>query len=202
MEPELSHSAALSLSPSLPPSPLHHSPPLALTLRSLCTLPGLVRIVITSPGQWTASLRLKTASTTCVFLPVPPSPTSRRRLPSSSHILDVVLSLLPPPARPQRSPSFRPPAFRRFQLVRIIYSTLSYLTRKANFKQINPNFPVTQAIPDAEPAEVFEGASSFSPSLFSPCPFSTPIRLQCAMLTARSTHSQPQRTRHRFPPQS
>ncbi|GAA5841810.1 hypothetical protein JCM11251_004070 [Rhodosporidiobolus azoricus] len=41
-------------------------------------------------------------------------------------------------------------------LVRIISSTLSYLSRKASFKQINPNFPVTQAIPEAESPEVFE----------------------------------------------
>ncbi|GAA6033289.1 hypothetical protein JCM8097_006671 [Rhodosporidiobolus ruineniae] len=41
-------------------------------------------------------------------------------------------------------------------LVRIIYSTLSYLSRKASFKQLNPNFPVTQAIPGAEPPDVFE----------------------------------------------
>ncbi|GAA5854764.1 hypothetical protein JCM8547_004063 [Rhodosporidiobolus lusitaniae] len=41
-------------------------------------------------------------------------------------------------------------------LVRIIYSTLSYLSRKASFKQINPNYPVTQAVPGAEPDDVFE----------------------------------------------
>ncbi|GAA6003551.1 hypothetical protein JCM10207_000385 [Rhodosporidiobolus poonsookiae] len=41
-------------------------------------------------------------------------------------------------------------------LVRIIYSTLSYLSRKASFKQLNPNFPVTQSIPGAEPPDVFE----------------------------------------------
>lgn len=38
-----------------------------------------------------------------------------------------------------------------------MYSTLSYLTRKASFKSVNPAFPVTQTIPNAEPPEVFEG---------------------------------------------
>ncbi|BGP68039.1 hypothetical protein NBRC10513v2_001366 [Rhodotorula toruloides] len=37
-----------------------------------------------------------------------------------------------------------------------MYSTLGYLSRKASFKQINPNFPVTQAIQGADPEEVFE----------------------------------------------
>ncbi|GAA5911206.1 hypothetical protein JCM8208_005759 [Rhodotorula glutinis] len=41
-------------------------------------------------------------------------------------------------------------------LVRIMYSSLSYLSRKANFRQINPNFPVTQSIPGADPDDVFE----------------------------------------------
>ncbi|GAA6055426.1 hypothetical protein JCM3770_006988 [Rhodotorula araucariae] len=41
-------------------------------------------------------------------------------------------------------------------LVRITYSSLSYLARKANFRQINPNFPVTQSIPGADPDDVFE----------------------------------------------
>ncbi|CDR36344.1 hypothetical protein NBRC10512_003930 [Rhodotorula toruloides] len=41
-------------------------------------------------------------------------------------------------------------------LIRIMYSTLGYLSRKASFKQINPNFPVTQAIQGADPEEVFE----------------------------------------------
>ncbi|KAG0142425.1 hypothetical protein CROQUDRAFT_662593 [Cronartium quercuum f. sp. fusiforme G11] len=33
-------------------------------------------------------------------------------------------------------------------LVTIMYSTLSYLSRKADFKQVNPDVPITQAIPD------------------------------------------------------
>ncbi|BGP37542.1 hypothetical protein JCM10450v2_001457 [Rhodotorula kratochvilovae] len=41
-------------------------------------------------------------------------------------------------------------------LVRIMYSSLSYLSRKANFRQLNPNFPVTQSIPGADPDDVFE----------------------------------------------
>lgn len=40
-----------------------------------------------------------------------------------------------------------------------MYSTLSYLTRKANFKQVNPDIPITQVIPDSEPPEVFAGTS-------------------------------------------
>ncbi|GAA5993179.1 hypothetical protein JCM10908_001327 [Rhodotorula pacifica] len=41
-------------------------------------------------------------------------------------------------------------------LVRIMYSSLSYLSRKATFKQINPNFPVTQSIPGADSDQVYE----------------------------------------------
>ncbi|GEM09014.1 mediator complex, subunit Med21 protein [Rhodotorula toruloides] len=37
-----------------------------------------------------------------------------------------------------------------------MYSTLGYLSRKASFKQINPDFPVTQAIQGADPDEVFQ----------------------------------------------
>ncbi|GAA6008234.1 Srb7p [Rhodotorula paludigena] len=42
------------------------------------------------------------------------------------------------------------------ELIRIMYSTLGYLSRKASFKQLNPNFPVTQSIPDIDPPDVFE----------------------------------------------
>ncbi|GAA5930157.1 hypothetical protein JCM1841_000479 [Sporobolomyces salmonicolor] len=42
------------------------------------------------------------------------------------------------------------------ELVRIMYSSLSYLSRKANFKQLNQNYPVTQTIPNADPDDVFE----------------------------------------------
>lgn len=38
-----------------------------------------------------------------------------------------------------------------------MYSTLSYLTRKANFKQVNPEFPITQTIPNSDSPEVFQG---------------------------------------------
>ncbi|GJN88133.1 hypothetical protein Rhopal_001089-T1 [Rhodotorula paludigena] len=42
------------------------------------------------------------------------------------------------------------------ELIRIMYSTLGYLSRKASFKQLNPNFPVTQSIPHIDPPDVFE----------------------------------------------
>ncbi|KAA1100661.1 hypothetical protein PGTUg99_012499 [Puccinia graminis f. sp. tritici] len=35
-------------------------------------------------------------------------------------------------------------------LVTIMYSTLSFLSRNANFKQLNPDIPITQAIPHPE----------------------------------------------------
>ena len=38
-----------------------------------------------------------------------------------------------------------------------MYSSLSYLSRKASFKQINPNFPVTQSIPGADSQETYQG---------------------------------------------
>ncbi|KDE05807.1 hypothetical protein MVLG_03896 [Microbotryum lychnidis-dioicae p1A1 Lamole] len=41
-------------------------------------------------------------------------------------------------------------------LIKIMYSTLSYLTRKANFKPLDPKFPVTQTIPDLDPPHVFQ----------------------------------------------
>ena len=44
-------------------------------------------------------------------------------------------------------------------LVTIMYSTLSFLSRKADFKQVNPDIPITQAIPCPEgtqlPRETF-----------------------------------------------
>lgn len=49
-----------------------------------------------------------------------------------------------------------------------MYSSLSYLSRKANFRQINPNFPVTQSIPGADPDDVFEGPSAALPLLRAP----------------------------------
>ncbi|KAK4056205.1 hypothetical protein OIO90_002646 [Microbotryomycetes sp. JL221] len=42
------------------------------------------------------------------------------------------------------------------QLIQIMYSTLSYLTRKASFKSVNPAYPITQTIPNAEPEQVFQ----------------------------------------------
>ncbi|GAA5820111.1 hypothetical protein JCM10212_000446 [Sporobolomyces blumeae] len=41
-------------------------------------------------------------------------------------------------------------------LVRIMSSTLSYLSRKSTFKPLNPNFPATQSIPNADPPDVFQ----------------------------------------------
>lgn len=37
-----------------------------------------------------------------------------------------------------------------------MYSTLSYLTRKANFKQLHPEIPITQIIPNSDSPELFE----------------------------------------------
>ena len=42
-------------------------------------------------------------------------------------------------------------------LVQIMYSSLSYLSRKAQFKQLNHDVPITQTISDAEPREAFVG---------------------------------------------
>jgi hypothetical protein len=44
-------------------------------------------------------------------------------------------------------------------------SSISYLSRQSNFKQLNENYPVTQSIPNADPEDVFEGP--FSPDLAS-----------------------------------
>ncbi|BGP53617.1 hypothetical protein JCM8202_002535 [Rhodotorula sphaerocarpa] len=41
-------------------------------------------------------------------------------------------------------------------LVRIMYSTLGYLSRKASFKQINEHFPITQSIPGADSPATYE----------------------------------------------
>lgn len=70
-----------------------------------------------------------------------------------------------------------------------MYSTLSYLTRKANFKQVNPDFPITQTIPDCEPADVFECAS---PPLLSPAeppPPRTPPALLTSIPSTKKTPS-------------
>ncbi|GAA5887886.1 hypothetical protein JCM16303_007371 [Sporobolomyces ruberrimus] len=42
------------------------------------------------------------------------------------------------------------------ELVRIMSSSISYLSRQSNFKQLNENYPVTQSIPNADPEDVFE----------------------------------------------
>ncbi|KAM0754713.1 hypothetical protein T439DRAFT_377147 [Meredithblackwellia eburnea MCA 4105] len=42
------------------------------------------------------------------------------------------------------------------ELVKIMYSSLSYLTRKAQFKQVNQDIPITQTIPNSEPEDVFK----------------------------------------------
>ncbi|GAA5951375.1 hypothetical protein JCM3765_002461 [Sporobolomyces pararoseus] len=42
------------------------------------------------------------------------------------------------------------------ELVKIMYSSISYLSRQSNFKQLNENYPVTQTIPHADPEDVFE----------------------------------------------
>lgn len=39
-------------------------------------------------------------------------------------------------------------------LVTIMYSTISFLTRKADFKQVNPDIPITQTIPRPEGAKL------------------------------------------------
>lgn len=46
-----------------------------------------------------------------------------------------------------------------------MYSTLSYLTRKASFKQVNDHMPITQSIPNAEEPEVFAGELQLSSPL-------------------------------------
>ena len=121
--------------------------------------------------QWTASPRPRTASTACVPLSLPrPSPLSIPELTSS------------------------PP---RTQLVRIMYSSLSYLSRKANFRQINPNFPVTQSIPGADPDDEFEGPSA-SPSS---SPRTRRARSHRPSTDSVHAHSQPQRARVRLSPQ-
>ena len=42
-------------------------------------------------------------------------------------------------------------------LVTLMYNNVNYLTKKANFKQVNPSIPITQEIPDAEDPATFEG---------------------------------------------
>jgi hypothetical protein len=39
-----------------------------------------------------------------------------------------------------------------------MFNSIDYLTKKATFKQVNPDFPITQTIPDSEDPKVFNGA--------------------------------------------
>lgn len=39
-----------------------------------------------------------------------------------------------------------------------MYNNVNYLTKKANFKQVNPSIPITQEIPDAEDPATFEAS--------------------------------------------
>jgi hypothetical protein len=43
------------------------------------------------------------------------------------------------------------------QLIRIMFNNIDYLTKKATFKQVNPEFPITQEIPDSDDPKVFNG---------------------------------------------
>lgn len=40
-----------------------------------------------------------------------------------------------------------------------MFNSVDYLTKKATFKQVNPDIPITQEIPDSEDPKVFEGES-------------------------------------------
>ncbi|GAA5847959.1 hypothetical protein JCM3766R1_005920 [Sporobolomyces carnicolor] len=42
------------------------------------------------------------------------------------------------------------------ELIKIMSSSISYLSRQSNFKQLNENYPITQTIPNADPDDVFE----------------------------------------------
>ena len=44
------------------------------------------------------------------------------------------------------------------QLVTMMFENIDYLTKKATFKQVSPDMPVTQEIPDSEDPVVYEGA--------------------------------------------
>ena len=46
------------------------------------------------------------------------------------------------------------------QLVTMMFENVDYLTKKATFKQVSPDMPVTQEIPDSEDPVVYEGTSS------------------------------------------
>ena len=42
----------------------------------------------------------------------------------------------------------------------MMFENVDYLTKKATFKQVSPDMPVTQEIPDSEDPVVYEGTSS------------------------------------------
>lgn len=42
------------------------------------------------------------------------------------------------------------------QLIRIMFNSIDYLTKKATFKQVNPDFPITQTIPGSEDPQIFD----------------------------------------------
>ena len=45
-----------------------------------------------------------------------------------------------------------------------MFNSIDYLTKKATFKQVNPDFPITQTIPDSEDPKVFNGAIQLTDS--------------------------------------
>lgn len=47
-----------------------------------------------------------------------------------------------------------------------MFNSIDYLTKKATFKQVNPEFPITQTIPDSEDPKMFNGTADWlNPSL-------------------------------------
>lgn len=38
-----------------------------------------------------------------------------------------------------------------------MFNSIDYLTKKATFKQVNPDFPITQTIPGSEDPQIFDG---------------------------------------------
>lgn len=41
------------------------------------------------------------------------------------------------------------------QIATMFFSSIGYVTRKSNFEQVNPDMPITQVNPEAEPADKF-----------------------------------------------
>jgi hypothetical protein len=77
-----------------------------------------------------------------------------------------------------------------------MYSSLSYLSRKASFKQINPNFPVTQSIPGADSQETYQG-----PCLRRRARSSASARSLTSSSSSARACREPQGTRRRLSPQ-